>query len=131
MIRIFAGYDPREAIGYHVFCQSLIERTSEPVAITPLYGTQRDGTNAFTYQRFLVPYFTKFTGRAIFMDASDMLMLSNIDDLSKLFDPTKAVQVVKHDYLDQAPKEIHWHTDGSGESGLSPKELVKFNTLEL
>jgi hypothetical protein len=36
MIRIFAGYDPREAIGYHVFCQSLIERTSEPVAITPL-----------------------------------------------------------------------------------------------
>jgi hypothetical protein len=59
MIRLFAGYDPREAVGYHVFCQSLIERTSEPVAITPLYGTQRDGTNAFTYQRFLVPYFTK------------------------------------------------------------------------
>jgi hypothetical protein len=83
MIRIFAGYDPREAVGYHVFCQSLIERTSEPVAITPLYGTQRDGTNAFTYQRFLVPYFTKFTGRAIFLDASDMLMLANIDDLEQ------------------------------------------------
>ena len=32
---------------------------------------------------------------------------------------------------DQAPKEIYRHTDGSGESGLSPKELVKFNTLEL
>ena len=75
MIRIFAGYDFREAVGYHVFCQSLIERTSEPVAITPFFGKQRDGTNAFIYQRFLVPYFTKFSGRAIFMDASDMLML--------------------------------------------------------
>ena len=98
MIRIFAGYDPRESVGFHVFCQSLIERTKEPVAITPFYGRQRDGTNAFIYQRFLVPYFTNFTGKAIFLDASDMLMLADIDDLNKLFDPSKAVQVVKHAY---------------------------------
>ena len=103
MIRIFAGYDPREAIGFHVFCQSLIERTTCPVAITPFYGKQRDGTNAFIYQRFLVPYFTGFKGKAIFMDASDMLMLGDIDELNKLFDPTKAVQVVKHDYKTQHP----------------------------
>ena len=88
MIRIFAGYDPREAIGYHVFTQSLIERTSEAVAITPFFGKQRDGSNTFIYQRFLVPYFTGFKGRAIFMDASDMLMLADIAELDKLFDPT-------------------------------------------
>ena len=105
MIRIFAGYDPREAVGFHVFCQSLIERTKEPVAITPFYGKQRDGSNAFIYQRFLVPYFTGFKGRAIFMDASDMLMLGDIDELNKLFDPTKAVQVVKHDYKTQHSKK--------------------------
>ena len=105
MIRIFAGYDPREAVGYHVFCQSLIERTKEPVAITPFFGKQRDGSNAFIYQRFLVPYFTGFKGRAIFMDASDMLMLGDIDELNKLFDPTKAVQVVKHDYKTQHSKK--------------------------
>ena len=105
MIRIFAGYDPREAVGFHVFCQSLIERTSEPVAITPFYGSQRDGTNAFIYQRFLVPYFTNFKGKAIFMDASDMLMLANIKDLNDLFDPTKAVQVVKHNYVTKHPKK--------------------------
>jgi len=99
MIRIFAGYDPREAIGYHVFTQSLIERTSEAVAITPFFGKQRDGSNTFIYQRFLVPYFTGFRGRAIFMDASDMLMLADIAELDKLFDPTKAVQVVKHNYF--------------------------------
>jgi hypothetical protein len=51
MIRIFAGYDPREAIGYHVFTQSLIERTSEAVAITPFFGKQRDGSNTFINQR--------------------------------------------------------------------------------
>ena len=76
----------------------MIERTKEPLAITPFYGRQRDGTNAFIYQRFLVPYFTNFTGKAIFLDASDMLMLADIDDLNKLFDPSKAVQVVKHVY---------------------------------
>jgi len=38
MIRIFAGYDPREAVGYHVFCQSVIERTKGLVSITPLSG---------------------------------------------------------------------------------------------
>lgn len=98
MIRIFAGYDPRESIGYHVFCQSLIERTKEPLAITPIFGKQRDGSNAFIYQRFLVPYFSKFQGKAIYLDGSDMLMLADIGDLNKLFDPTKAVQVVQHDY---------------------------------
>jgi hypothetical protein len=105
MIRIFAGYDPRESVGYHVFCQSVIEHTTEPVAITPFFGKQRDGTNAFIYQRFLVPYFTGFKGRAIFMDASDMLMLTNIVELHKLFDPTKAVQVVKHEYKTKHKKK--------------------------
>ena len=105
MIRIFAGYDPRESVGYHVFCQSVIEHTTEPVAITPFYGKQRDGTNAFIYQRFLVPYFTGFKGKAIFMDASDMLMLTNIAELHKLFDMTKAVQVVKHDYKTKHKKK--------------------------
>jgi hypothetical protein len=83
----------------------VIEHTTEPVAITPFYGKQRDGTNAFIYQRFLVPYFTGFKGRAIFMDASDMLMLTNIAELHKLFDPTKAVQVVKHEYKTKHKKK--------------------------
>ena len=105
MIRIFAGYDPREAIGYHVFCQSLIERSTDGVAITPLFGKQRDGTNAFTYQRFLIPYFMGFQGRAIFLDGADMLMLGDIAELDKLYDPTKAVQVVKHDYQTKHPRK--------------------------
>jgi len=105
MIRIFAGYDPREAVGYHVFCQSVIERTKGLVSITPLSGKQRDGTNAFTYQRFLVPFLCGYQGKAIFLDGSDMLMLADIEDLESLFDPRYAVQVVKHDYQTKHPKK--------------------------
>ena len=111
MIRIFAGYDPREAVGFHVFCQSLIERTKEPVAITPFYGKQRDGTNAFIYQRFLVPYFTGFKGKAIFMDASDMLMLGDIDELNKIAHYTLGIPEFYH-YKD-CDHSKPWHSTRS------------------
>ena len=107
-IPLYAGFDQREAAGYHVFCQSVIERSSVPVAFHPLhrgmlndFDGQKDGTNAFIYSRFLVPYLQNFTGWAIFADASDMVVA---DDIAKLwaerekhvFD--KALCVVPHDY---------------------------------
>lgn len=97
MIRLFAGYDPREAIGYHVFTDSVLQRATAPVSITGLgqHGMPV-GSNAFTYSRFLVPYLCGFEGRAIFMDGSDMLMQADIVELDALFDPAFAVQVVKH-----------------------------------
>ena len=33
MIPIFIGYDPREAIAYHVCTNSIIRRSSQPVAL--------------------------------------------------------------------------------------------------
>ena len=35
-IPIFIGYDPREAIAYHVCANSIIRNSSVPVSITPL-----------------------------------------------------------------------------------------------
>lgn len=97
MIRLFCGYEPREAIGFHVFVASVIERASEPVNIVPLTNmSMPKGTNAFTVSRFLVPWLMQFRGRAIFADASDMLMLGDVAELDALFDPAFAVQVVKH-----------------------------------
>lgn len=107
-IPLYAGFDQREAGGYAAFCQSVIERASAPVAFIPLHGPmlkgfdgQKDGTNAFIYSRFLVPYLQNYNGWAIFVDGSDMVLA---DDIAKLwalreenvFD--KAVVVVKHDY---------------------------------
>lgn len=104
-VPIYVGFDPREAAAYHVFCESVIERASVPVSFIPLhkpmlanFDGQKDGSNAFIYSRFLVPYLQNFVGWALFCDG-DMVVM---DDVAKLwacrngFD--KAAHVVKHDY---------------------------------
>jgi lipopolysaccharide biosynthesis glycosyltransferase len=104
-IRIFIGYDPREAIAYHVCVNSLIRRSSAPIAVTPLAlrnlsgYTERhaDGSNQFIYSRFLVPHLSDYSGWAIFMDG-DMLLREDIRHLWALRDDAKAALVVKHDY---------------------------------
>jgi lipopolysaccharide biosynthesis glycosyltransferase len=111
MITLYVGYDPREAAAYHVFCESVIEHASEPVQFIPLHKSmlggfdgQRDGTNAFIFSRFLVPYLNGYNGAAIFCDG-DMVCRGDIAELWRLFDPWKAVQVVKHEYVTKAPRK--------------------------
>lgn len=97
MIDLFAGWDAREEAGFHVFCRSVLSRASVPVRITPVgaFGGPQ-GTNEFTYSRFMVPALTGYRGHAIFMDGSDMIMRADIAALDRLFDPAYAVQVVQH-----------------------------------
>ena len=104
MIKIAVGFDQREAVAYHAFCQSVIEKASEPVQFIPLaknllngFDGQRDGSNAFIYSRFLVPYLMDFSGFCIYADG-DMICNADIAELWALQDHYKAVQVVKHDY---------------------------------
>lgn len=104
MIRLFAGYDRREAVGFHVFLSSVLDRASVPVCIHALDAKGLpEGTNGFTFSRFLVPWLCGFKGRAIFADACDMLMMADIAELDALFDPSKAVQVVRQDYKTRHP----------------------------
>lgn len=107
MIRLFCGYDERESIGFSVFVHSVIARATVPVAITPLAAMgMAQGTNTFTRSRFLVPYLCGFNGWAIFMDASDMLMLADVSELGHSFNPEFAVQVVQHpDYETRHPRK--------------------------
>lgn len=111
-VRLFVGYDEREEVGSHVFTSSVIENSSIPVGITHItrkavakIGKIAEGTNAFTVSRFLIPYFMGYRGVAIFCDGADMLMKGDIKDLIALFDPWKAVQVVKHDYKTKHPRK--------------------------
>jgi lipopolysaccharide biosynthesis glycosyltransferase len=105
MIPIFIGYDPREAIAFHVCSNSIIRHSSHPVSINPLalnilkdYEEKHtDGSNHFIYSRFLVPHLMEYKGWAIFMDG-DMLLRDDIEKLWALRDESKAVMVVKHDY---------------------------------
>lgn len=99
MIHLFCGYDPREAIGWHVFVASVLNRASVPVAIHRLDACGLpQGSNAFMLSRFLVPYLMGFKGRAIFADAADMLMLADVAELDALADNTQALQCVHHHY---------------------------------
>ena len=104
-IPIFIGYDPREAVAYHVCANSIIRHASKPVAIIPLAlnlfedykETHTDGSNQFIYSRFLVPHLMDYTGHAIFIDG-DMVVRSDITELWAWRQNHYDVQVVKHNY---------------------------------
>ena len=107
LVRVFIGYDPREAVAFHVLSHSLHARATEPVSITPVALAQLGGlmwrerhelqSTDFSFSRFLVPQLCAFEGWAVFMDC-DMLVLDDIAELWGLRDEGFAVQVVKHDH---------------------------------
>lgn len=109
MIRITIGYDEREAVAYHTFTQSILEKSSKPVSFTPLVLSalpkyvekHKDGSNAFIYSRFLTPALFDFQGWAIFADG-DMICRDDIAKLWALRDESKAVLCAKHDYKTKA-----------------------------
>lgn len=111
MIRVFIGYDAREAAAFSVLSHSIHARATEPVAIAPVkleelsgaYRRARDPLQStdFSFSRFLTPWLCGYQGWAIFMDC-DMLMLDDVAKLWRLRDDRFAVQVVKHVHV---PKE--------------------------
>lgn len=101
-IRVFVGFDPREAVAYHVCCQSIIENTKAHVSFTPIRGERRDGSNDFVYARFLVPYLCGFRGRAVFLDG-DMIVRSDIAELASMDTSYVGARVVQHDYKTKHP----------------------------
>jgi hypothetical protein len=111
MIRVFIGFDSREAVAYGVLAHSINARASQPVAIAPVMLTQLKPvfrreknplqSTEFSFSRFLVPWMCGYEGWALFMDC-DMLMLEDVAKLWDLREERHAVQVVKHDHV---PKE--------------------------
>lgn len=115
-MRVYIGYDGREADAYRVAVKSL--RTNSPQATEhPLdadrlaaFGLLRRPqdrrgyiydipSNApcstdFAISRFLVPHLAQ-TGWALFVDC-DVVFLSDVAELFEQADPDKAVMVVKH-----------------------------------
>lgn len=136
---VFIGFDPREADGFAVTRHSLLRHASVPVEVRGLVlsdlheqglyyrETQvRNGrlwdviseapcATQFSISRFLAPILAK-TGWAIFMD-SDMLVRSDIAELFKQLDQSKAAMCVKHNY--QPPEGIKM--DGQIQTAYSRK----------
>lgn len=154
-IPVFIGYDPREAIAYHVCANSIIRHATRPVAIIPIalnlfenyQETHTDGSNHFIYTRFLVPYLMSYTGWAIFIDG-DMILRDDIVKLWELRDVGKDVMVVKHDYQTRraekylgSPNEnyprknwssvILWNCNSHPNRRLTPEFVMKATGAEL
>ena len=113
IVDIVVGFDQREAVAYHTFTQSIIEKSTMPVRFLPLsinslsnYNERHnDGSNDFIYSRFLVPHLMNFKGWAIYADG-DMICLEDIKKLWNQRNNNYAVQVVKHDYETKIEKNI-------------------------
>lgn len=110
-LTLYIGHDDREAVGTHVFFQSLLSTASHPVPLVVLHKPMlyrmgielKDGTNVFTMSRFLAPFFNHWHGWALFMDGADMLMREDVHKIMQYADPTKAVLVVQHAYKTKHP----------------------------
>ena len=110
MLQVFIGYDPEEAVAYHVLSHSILRRSSIPVSIAPLMQSQLRGlytrrrgpteSTEFSLTRFLVPYLSGFDGWSLFMDC-DMLCRADVAELAAYAGKSndKAVLVCKHDYV--------------------------------
>lgn len=113
MLRIFIGYDDREVVAYHTLCHSILTRATVPISFIPLsrallssiFKPNHDvlASTAFSHSRFLVPYLSAYEGTSLYMD-SDIVVTQDIKTLFDMFDSTKTVQVVKHNYT---PKTSH------------------------
>lgn len=118
-LRIFIGFDHREAAAYHVLCHSILKHASCPVSITPLvqsqlrqsglYSREPDvlASTEFSLTRFLVPYLSGYQGYSLFLDC-DILCQHDIADLFAigLDRPEFACHVVKHDYTPSTVRKM-------------------------
>ena len=123
-MKIYIGYDDREQVAYDVCKASILKRSSIPVDVIPLmhkplrnsglfkrpwkidalgqYICEVDGrpfSTQFSHTRFLVPELARLTETewSVFVDC-DFLFLDDVAKLYELRDPSKAIQVVKHNY---------------------------------
>jgi len=107
IVNIYVGFDSKEVIAHHVLSQSILEKSSVPVRITPInlanlggvFTRERNALQSteFSFSRFLTPYLSDFTGWSLFMDC-DMLARADIAELWSLRDDRFAAMCVKHDY---------------------------------
>lgn len=137
MLRVFIGYDEREADAWAVCAHSLRKHSSIPLAISAvkqdrlrergLYTRPADerASTQFAHTRFLVPALCDYKGFALFVDC-DFLFTRDIATLWPLCDREAAVNLVKHDYT---PKS-RWKMDGQPQVAYPRKNwssLMVFN----
>lgn len=122
-LKIYLGYDGREAVASHVAAASIIRHTKSTVSFRYLkhLNLRKEGyfkrpwlvegesgqfrdliddknfSTEFSHTRFLVPELQQFKGWALFMD-SDMIFQGDIKHLFSMRDDRYAIMCVKHNH---------------------------------
>lgn len=127
MVKVFVGWDQRDATAYRVCEASIKDRATIPVEVIPLRDWElrqqgcywrpyhvdergqmwdaRDGkpfSTNFSFTRFCVPWLNKYSDEWVVFCDADMLWLGDIAELMTLKDEKKSVMCVQHDHR---PKE--------------------------
>jgi lipopolysaccharide biosynthesis glycosyltransferase len=108
VLDVYIGFDRQEIVAYHVLCQSILERASQPVRFTPINLASlkpvfdremlAQQSTEFSFSRFLTPWLSGYEGWSLFMDC-DMVARADLAELFALADDRYAVMVAKHDYV--------------------------------
>lgn len=121
-LKIYIGYDPRDDLAFRACVASLHQHSSMPLDIIPLkdhelrrmgifhrpYSVDARGqkiddsdgkpfSTDFSFSRFAVSMIEQGSDPVLFVDA-DVLFMDDPANLFDEFDPSKAVQVVQHQY---------------------------------
>lgn len=101
---VYIGFDKREELAAEICKFSIVRRTTPNTVVKFLKHDQIPGfarprepnqSTDFTYTRFMIPYLENYQGFSLFCDC-DFLFLDDIQEISRMIDPTKAVSVVRH-----------------------------------
>ena len=129
MVKVFIGWDQRDALAYRVCEKSILDNATIPVEIIPLKEWElrqkgcywrpyrvdgkgqmwddRDGcpfSTNFSFTRFCVPWLMDYKDEWVVFCDADMLWQADVAELMTYTDEKNAVICVKHDYR---PKEQH------------------------
>ncbi len=122
-LRVYIGWDGRDALAYEVCKASLLKHASIPVEVLPLkdwelrhsgaywrsFRTEstgqrwddRDGkpfSTDFSFTRFCVPMLEDFGCETVLFTDPDMLWRADVAELLGLFDASYAVMCVQHEH---------------------------------
>ncbi|MFQ5954704.1 MAG: hypothetical protein ACE5JZ_06555 [Kiloniellales bacterium] len=122
-LRVYVGWDPRDALAYEVCVRSLEEHASIPVQVIALkdwelrrkrvywrpYRVDERGqmwdepsgqplSTQFSLTRFCVPALEDYEGGWVLFTDADMLWRADVAALIALFQDDKALMCVKHDH---------------------------------
>lgn len=132
-LKVFIGYDPKESIAWDVCSFSILRHTSNGVTTHPIkqnelrelgiYTREKDqgASTEFSITRFLTPFLSANDEWSIFVDC-DFIFNSDILAVLDGLDPSKALYVVKHDYVPSKAIKM----DGAGQSIYPRKNWSSF-----